>query len=50
LACASTPLSGRYPISLGLSPKSNAAGRCEIAPSPCAARHDGLSRDSPNKA
>src|SRR5262249_47249492 len=49
LACASTPLFGRYPISLGLSPKSNAGGRCEIAPSPCAARHEASAATAPTR-
>jgi hypothetical protein len=42
LARASTSLARRYPISLGLSSKSNPAERCEIDPSPFALRHDGV--------
>jgi hypothetical protein len=47
LACASTSLPGRYPISLGLSSKSNATERCKIDLSPFAARHDAVAAPAP---
>src|SRR5262249_35604651 len=47
LPCASTSLPGRYPISLGLSSKSNATERCKNDLSPFAARHDAVAAAAP---